>query len=732
MPESVTSRLKLSRTASISGSIQATRGFLRKQLWAWPIIAAAILSVLGWWVYGVVGRAMREQMAAQVTTIRDADVTALRTWLKSQSENVELIVHDPQIVKFTQELLPLSDQAENLEEFLARSEPVAALRHLISQPQFVACGYHDFFLVSPSMRVLASRDGSQLGSKLSGYRLDFFSEILRGKVSVSVPYRSPSLLPDSNGELKAGLPTMLVAGPIRDDQGQVIAALGLRQNPEEEFTSILQAARSGESGETYAFDKDGLLLTQSRFDATLKEIGLLADLPDAQSILTLQLRDPQVNMARGGRPALKRADQPLTRMAEDAVAGNTGVDVTGYRDYRGVPTVGAWTWLPEYHFGVASEIDAAEAYRPLSLLRYAFGALFALLVLSAVAIFVFMVIVARQQRIVQKAVLEARQLGQYTLEERLGSGGMGTVYRARHALLRRPTAIKLLDPEKLSDAAIARFQREVQLTSQLNHPNTIAIYDYGKTPEGVFFYAMEYLDGMNLEDLVKRHGPLPEARVISILDQVCGSLAEAHGIGLIHRDIKPANIVLNNRGGVPDLVKVLDFGLVKAIGSVRDPGLTSVGTMTGTPQYLSPEAIEQPDSVDVRADIYAIGAVGYFLLTATPVFRGSSVVEICMQHLQAPPESPSQRMSRPLSPKLEALILGCLAKKREERPQSTSALRKELARCDIPESWSAADAAAWWRLVQSQAPPENPGPPPADTNAIGATLALSESENPGP
>ena len=274
-----------------------------------------------------------------------------------------------------------------------------------------------------------------------------------------------------------------------------------------------------------------------------------------------------------------------------------------------------------------------------------------LLGISAAAIFVFMIVIARQQLALRKAILAAKHLGQYTLDEKIGSGGMGWVYRARHALLRRPTAVKVLDPAKVSHLAVTRFEREVQLTSQLTNPNTVAIYDYGRTPEGVFFYAMEYLDGINLEDLVNRFGPLPEGRVVSILRQVCGSLAEAHGMGLVHCDIKPANILLCHRGGVPDFVKVLDFGLAKAVGAESQAGLNSADSITGTPLYLSPESIERPDAVDARTDLYALGAVGYFLLTGTPVFRGATIAEVCGQHLRAQPEPPSQRLGRPITPR---------------------------------------------------------------------------------
>ena len=460
--------------------------------------------------------------------------------------------------------------------------------------------------------------------------------------------------------------------------------------------------RSGESGETYAFDKSGLLLSQSRFDAELKKVRLLADQPDAKSILTIELRDPGVNLADGHMSTLDRREQPLTRMAESAVAGNSGVDVDGYRNYRGITVVGAWTWLPEYDFGVATEVDVAEAYQPLRVLRFVFWILLGMLGVSALAIFLFTLIVARQEVAVQNAVLAAKQLGQYTLEEKIAAGGMGAVYKAKHALLQRPTAVKLLEPDKISEIAIARFEREVQLTSQLNHPNTIAIYDFGRTPEGVFFYAMEYLDGINLEDLVTRFGPLSEGRVIAILRQICGSLAEAHALGLIHRDIKPANIILNHRGGVPDFVKVLDFGLARAIGVEAESRITAANVMTGTPLYMAPESIERPTSVGTAADLYAVGAVAYFLLTGRPVFEGESLVEICMKHVKATPMLPSERLGRPVAARLEAIILKCLAKAPHDRPLTAAQLDAELADCVADCPWNLAEAEKWWRDFKAQ------------------------------
>jgi hypothetical protein len=302
--------------------------------------------------------------------------------------------------------------------------------------------------------------------------------------------------------------------------------------------------------------------------------------------------------------------------------------------------------------------------------------------------------------------LEARRLGQYELERKIGQGGMGEIYRARHAMLRRPTAIKLVSGAR-SEERLRRFEKEVQLTARLTHPNTISIYDYGRTPDGTFYYAMELLDGLTVEQLVERHGPQPASRVIHLLQQACGALTEAHGIGLIHRDIKPANLYLCRRGGVQDVVKVLDFGLVREVDEGRTVAGSTTDTVVGTPLYLSPEAILSPDQVDRRADLYGLGGVAYFLLTGAAPFGGRSLVEICSHHLHTPPEPPSRR--RPVPADLDGLVLRCLAKDPSQRFESAAALLEALRGCADAGGWSAADAERWW--ADSEAPV--PSQPPA-------------------
>jgi CheY-like chemotaxis protein len=289
-----------------------------------------------------------------------------------------------------------------------------------------------------------------------------------------------------------------------------------------------------------------------------------------------------------------------------------------------------------------------------------------------------------------------QEIGAYSLDERIGTGGMGVVYRAHHAMLQRPAAVKLLQGDQITEQTIARFEREVQRTSQLNHPNTIAIYDYGRTPEGGFYYAMEYLDGITLEDLVEDYGPQPEGRVIHVLKQLCGALDEAHENALIHRDIKPANIMINHRGGQYDYVKLLDFGLVKALDARDETAVTQSGFVAGTPLYISPEGLTNPQEVGARSDLYSVGAVGYFMLSGKPVFEGNSVVDVCLQLTSNPPTRPSEKLGSPVSADFESLILNCLEKNPEDRPATAKELLTELSQCSQATSWTQEQAASWW------------------------------------
>ncbi|MBI4503840.1 MAG: serine/threonine protein kinase [Gemmatimonadetes bacterium] len=317
-----------------------------------------------------------------------------------------------------------------------------------------------------------------------------------------------------------------------------------------------------------------------------------------------------------------------------------------------------------------------------------------------------------------RQVSRARELGSYQLGDLLGKGGMGEVYRAKHRMLQRPAAIKLIrvdtlgvkDP-RFSEMVLRRFRKEAEAAASLHSPHTIALYDFGVTGDGTFYHVMELLSGLDFDTLVKRFGPLPPARVVYLLRQVCHSLAEAHGLGLIHRDVKPANLYTCRLGTETDFVKVLDFGLVKTVRKegVDESLATAPGVATGTPAFMAPEvALGQPD-IDHRVDLYALGCVAYWLLTGRFVFEAENAVKMMYEHIRTPPIPPSQRTELPVSPSVDAVILACLAKNAAERPADAEELSRRLASCDVGESWSPERAARWWQTnVPDLAPAVTP------------------------
>jgi serine/threonine-protein kinase len=292
---------------------------------------------------------------------------------------------------------------------------------------------------------------------------------------------------------------------------------------------------------------------------------------------------------------------------------------------------------------------------------------------------------------------EAKKLGQYRLIEKLGAGGMGEVHLAEHLLLRRPCAVKLIRPEQAGDPAnLARFEREVRATATLTHWNTVEIFDYGNTADGTFYYVMEYLPGLSLQDLVEKYGPIEPERVIHFLRQVCGALREAHGIGLIHRDIKPSNIIAGERGGLPDVAKLLDFGLVQKLSLGNENRLTLVGTIVGSPTFMSPEQAAGKEHIDARSDIYSLGGVAYFLLTGKAPFERETAMQMLLAHAHDAVEEPT-RLRPDVPADLQEVVLRCLEKEPARRFQDALSLEKALANCHCASAWTEERAAKWWK-----------------------------------
>lgn len=753
---------------------------LKSKIWLVPFVLAVFVGMFGWWAHTKVRKSVQGKLESEMTNVLSANIRFLEIWMETQQKTAAVLAGDEKLRELVTALStnhfgggpggggfpggrggpgrfnggpppvdrPPGAQFETNrppggrlgglrlgntnfpgimpEQRRQGGGPNAEARRLQEElrtyltDKIRTLGYASYILFDKNGRFMAAeREFLEEEQVPRGTKLRLDNIFDGGKAQLFPSFRT--IASDDTGT--TNLPVMAVTSPVRDEKGKVVAALGLMIRPESDFTDILSVARLGESGETYAFNQNGALITKSRFDDQLRSIGLLPKDTNLTSVLNVELRNPGVDLTKGGHALTNRMHQPFTFVATNAVAGLAGVEIEGKPDYRGVPVVSAWQWLPEYKIGVATQMDVSEAYRPLRMLQRLFTTLIVLLMVCAMGILGFTYANGQLRRRTRQLEMEARELGQYTLERKIGEGGMGSVYLARHALLRRPTAVKLVVPELAGAGSVAMFEQEVQLTSELTHPNTIQIYDYGRTPDGIFYYAMEYLEGLTLRTLVIEHGPQPEGRIIYILKQICGSLQEAHTAGLVHRDIKPANIFLTERSGVSDMVKVLDFGLVKQIKG-SEQAEPHDRRFAGTPLYMSPESIEHPETADARADIYSLGAVAYQMLTGTEVFGGETIEEMCKHHMSSIPQPPSERLGRACDAGLESIILRCLAKNPADRPQTAAQLAVELDVCEMAGTWSEEMARHWWKQARQQSraserlPAPTPGGSPSQTLQI--------------
>lgn len=666
---------------------QLLRGLKRHRFTLLTLLLALVAVVIvGWSARSHTQADLTASLEHQLLTVRDLGALAMESWLDEEWSALSAQAGDERLRQLAVDLLASAGDA-GVDPELAKSLGAELARRLA--PLSATRGHAGWALLARDGLVLAAggdlvgKPGARLpGEYLRPERLPLVGQVFAGRRAFLPPTRPLADGDDAPIDPRSFLALM---EPVLRGDGTVVAALAFVVEPRGHFSRVLETARMGSTGETYAVDGDGRLLSESRFDDELVRMGLLA--ADQPSALSLMLRDPGAGYLGGPLGP----DHGLTRAAAALTSERgAGHDFGGYRDYRGVEVVGAWTWLAEHDFGIVTEVDVTEAHASLHHLERAFIALGALALLSLVLVLASVLAVAR----VDKSVSAALRLGPYTLLEVIGEGGMGTVYEGRHDLLQRKVAIKLVRADKSDDHSLKRFQREVELASRLTHPNTIEIYDFGKTEEGRFYCVMELLHGLTLQELVDDAGPLPAARVIHLLRQALGSLREAHRAGLVHRDIKPGNLELCDRGGVADVVKVLDFGLVKDLRARPGPEGPLTERISGTPLYMAPEHI-RGEEVDGRADLFSLGATAWFLLTGKEAFAGRAPAEVCAAVLSHDPGSPARHAPSPVPAGLDRLICSMLAKDRDRRPADADAALSALDAVDSPP-WTQAEALRFW------------------------------------
>jgi hypothetical protein len=658
----------------------------RRRAAAW-ILAAIVLIAIAYFTKDEVRRSSEAQVQDQLRVVLNADVLAVETWIEAWKREANTWAGNPSVRILAERMVKKANGDSKRAKELGDSPEMKEFLALLAP-----------FLQGPGKpeAVLIDREGLRMGT---GWRSTerggaFAIPVLAGETRFAAPSRSDSWSPDGPKDPRIA---SFVVAPLRDSGGNIFGGLALIKFGGYGLDDLLSVTRMGRTGETYAISPEGLMLSESRFDDRLKKIGLVPNEPDAHSTLTVEIRDPGGDLTAGYKPSVELEARPLTLMARLAMASRgkpaaqqTGLILEPYRDYRGVQVIGAWKWLPEHDFGIITEVDAEEAFASLRYVNRAFYALF-----GTLGLFVGLTLLASVS--LARARQKEPRLGQYLLAHQIGQGGTSKVFLAQHALLKRPTAVKVLAPsEELSQEAIQRFEREVQAVCQLTHPNTIEIYDFGRAANGTFYYAMEYLPGLNLGELVALDGPIPAGRLIRIMRQACASLREAHAMGLVHRDIKPHNIILCERGGEYDFVKLLDFGLVWNVADSDDMRITRPHRIIGTPLYMAPERFSSPLEADPRSDIYSLGAVAYHLLSGRTVFRGLNDLQLLGQVMHATPDRLADVVPSPLPEALERLVMDCIARDISQRPQSVAAILEILDSIQDVAPWTQEMAKAWW------------------------------------
>ena len=604
---------------------------------------------------------LKENVESKLKTILKIECEAVQQWVKSEKQLASVLTSNEE---FSERLLALD------------SEPTSNRGLFRKDLARVADSFEskDCLLVKSDMTLVADFGDSWLVDQMSELKTP-----LQEAVRSEKPVFSKLIKPKRPQPIDAGVNetnksfAFIIVVPVKHASRGVVGCIAIAYDADTELTSVIGSSRTGETGETIALTDTGRLVSKSRFENSSEGLGSYRDSNGA----TVQWQKTTADLEA----------RPL-------------------RDSRGVEAISVAHWMPSLGIALVTKMDRSEAYAPVIRIRRFMWILFGLLTLTSVSTAFYRWRIYRLRQLAKQSDLERKRLGAYELEEKLGEGGMGVVYRAKHALMRRPTAIKILPPEKSNQASIERFEREVKYTSQLKHPNTISIYDYGRTKNGLFYYAMELLDGLNLEQLVRSEGPLVDGRVVLILQQVCQSLHEAHSMGLIHRDIKPANIMLCDRGGAADTIKVLDFGMV------RDRTRASSefnATLSGTPVYMAPECFADPAGIDFRVDIFAVGAVGFYLLTGKSLMEATSLNELRLAHEADLSKTTHERLQRvarnsdrPIASTLVDLIARCVAIDRDKRVSSVAEAIEELSRCLPCFPWDHQCAREWWQASAEQ------------------------------
>ena len=627
----------------------------------------------------------------------------LEEWIEKGKETVQLMASDQVIV----EVAKKCDSLQMVDPSLELLNDKSLIRSLSQQFRMsqsftkVPTG----IISKEGARILCGLYGARIeeepvvGERLGKGIYDAYLDAMDGVVFVK-PLSSEETIYKYSDTTNSQVVCVFFA-PVHDADSNLLGIIFNTYLARNEFSEILTLVHVGHRGETYAFDKKGRMLSSGRFLKQLKEIPYFELAPDDETIYNIILKNPGVDVSNGAKPKFSKTQLPYVEPLQDLLVhldqGTPSEVIRSdndkpYRNYRGKKVISRWFWWSDYNFGIITEIRLKNALSTLRFFDYAFVVLYILIFTLSYWLFTSNIKIFR----FGKKLSDYKRLGQYKLGKKLGEGGFGEVFKAEHAFLKTPVAVKLLKKQFNGTDMLDRFEKEVKVTASLSNPNTIKVFDYGTTNEGQFYYVMEFLNGVPLDQLISIDKKVSVARGIHILLGVCYSLQEAHGKGLIHRDIKPMNVMVCNQGGARDVVKVLDFGLVKNIDSTIAEQ-TQINRIGGTPMFMAPERLRDPFNTDQKVDIYSVGALGIYM------FSGKYILELISQQMLSGEKTIQGNLKEglfegvELPSDLRELLFSCLNFDPAMRPQNIDELINVLEALQKDFEWSNKQAADWWK-----------------------------------
>ena len=609
-------------------------------------LVSILISVLGFISYQKVKSELINIHTKQITNTLKANNKALEIWIDEQKKLAHLIAEAPKVRSYLIYLTKTYGLGKDSpQELIVKDASLLALNAWL-KPIIDSEGIVEYSVLDKTGYRVASNNTQSIGKQISQEGVNHLLPVFTGK---NFTFTLPADPKDNMVWLDV---------PISDSSGRVFATLGFGYDISQEFNKYSALVSPGNSGNTYSYNSEG------------------------------QIMYPFVSNTN-----LKSSNHPAAVTLLDKEKYQTNITLLTYNNISGEPVIGGYLWIPKFKTGLIAELPDSEAFKSLKNV----GITFTILVL--LILFIALASLFNTFRWLKLKEKSQQAIGPYLINDKIGEGGMGNIYLAEHKLLKRLTAIKTLKNESLSTNNKIRFENEALLASKLNHPNTVKIYDYGLEKDGNYYFAMEYLEGITINQLIDISGPVSTERSLHIILQVCYSLREAHHKNLIHRDIKPQNIMLCYFGDTYDFVKVLDFGLVKDLDKAQGDELTTMFEIGGTPMYMSPERLTAPSTVDQRTDIYSVGAVAYFLLTGLkPFHKGVTDLDTINHVLN---ESPTLIVNPNIDKVLEGIIRKCLEKEPESRYNSIEELICELE--EVKTSvWSQEKAKEWWNVNLSK------------------------------